>query len=200
MHKVRNAHLIKESIAHWQRLRKLSVLQIRQNDTWHRENPYAEHCPLCEEYLRGRPQTECCVGCPIAKHSGMKKCKNTPWEKARNTWVEVVCASNSTDNKATEEPLARWQTACDKELLFLREVFKEVTSASKELTLREKLEALVCEMLAVTHADSEEVETYVEELFSLVSLEVLRAETRTLAQCRNSLKKLLGVPEERKQA
>jgi hypothetical protein len=203
MNKVRNAHLLKESIAHWQRLRKLSALQVRQNDTLNGENPFAEHCPLCKEYLKGRPKTECCVGCPIAKHSGMKKCRNTPWEKARDTWGDVVCAASGVDNNLVhwiaEEHLARWQTACDKELLFLREVLGEVTSASKELTLREKLEILVSEMLAVMHADSEEVEAYVEELFALVSLEVLRAETKTLAQCRNSLKKLLGVPEERKQ-
>jgi hypothetical protein len=71
---------------------------------------------------------------------------------------------------------------------------------TQTLTLREKLEALVSEMLCVTDSDQADVEDYTEELFALVSLEVLRAETKTLAQCRNSLKKLLGVPEERKQA
>jgi len=64
--------LLKESIAHWERMRD-------QDEPDADEQPVSDHCSLCEEYLDQEVSgTAPCSMCPISAHVSSNLCRHTP--------------------------------------------------------------------------------------------------------------------------
>lgn len=68
---------LKESIAHWERM--------RDGKQYPGEAPDAIHCALCKLYY-GDPEEPSCVGCPIFEKTGLVDCNGTPFRSARKWW------------------------------------------------------------------------------------------------------------------
>lgn len=67
----RTHRLLKLSIAHWERMRKDKT----------KDSPGAIYCPLCKEFYRNE-----CEDCPICQETGMRYCKGTPYDIARESY------------------------------------------------------------------------------------------------------------------
>ena len=71
----RKESLIDEALNHWNHL----FDQVRTL-------PFqADYCPLCKEYKE-------CIGCPVAKVSGYKECRRTPYVEVRTVQHQLTAA------------------------------------------------------------------------------------------------------------
>lgn len=70
----KNIRLIKQSIAHWQRM--------HDNKRRKGERPVGDDCALCGEYFDS--SNDRCDGCPIKAKTGQDHCRGTPYYDA---WV-----------------------------------------------------------------------------------------------------------------
>jgi hypothetical protein len=133
---------IKESIDHWERM---------YSDPDGDEEPFADDCPLCQEYmddevayfwLNGLTASEvgelmaehgsacfddlearlACDNCPIAQYTGSGQCKNTPYTQARNKWHS---AQTSFLNLRPAK-YQMWREAARAEIGFLHRILKYV--------------------------------------------------------------------------
>ena len=96
------AQALKQSIAHWQRMLKLSVEDIRNN----KEEPLAPNCALCSLYIDGD-----CEGCPVKNKTGYVLCRKTPYKEAADLYYAIY--------KCTSRALKTFHKAVQKEIDFL---------------------------------------------------------------------------------
>jgi len=95
---------LKDSIAHWERMRDNKRYEIH-------EYPSASDCALCKLFCFGKSYS--CGGCPVMKKTGLRLCRNTPFQKA---FLEF--------HGGTDE---RWIVAANEEIEFLKSLLPEKT-------------------------------------------------------------------------
>lgn len=67
---------LKESIAHWKRMRaKPSII----------ERPISDDCPLCRLFFKDELLTHC-AGCPVMDKTDKSGCVGTPYDDAYEAW------------------------------------------------------------------------------------------------------------------
>lgn len=81
--------LLDESIEHHRRMLRYSK---RSDFTEPEDKPYADHCALCEHYLKTFDINDC-GDCPIAVLVRAPGCKGTPWDPLRDAWVGICALS-----------------------------------------------------------------------------------------------------------
>lgn len=101
-----NIELLKESIAHWERMR---------DNPGGNEYPSAIHCPLCRRY-----RAKECENCPIKEFIGQSYCAETPYYDAED-------AHNYFSVRSLE-----WEEAAQKEIDFLQRVLNWQEELEKE--------------------------------------------------------------------
>ena len=106
----RTLKALKESIAHWKRMRNYTKKDISKLDE-EIEEPYCSDCPLCGLFINKRDDMWSeCVGCPVANRAGNTGCVGTPYGAAADAWDEWVDGLS---------PRRTWQIFADKEIKFL---------------------------------------------------------------------------------
>ncbi|HLF66427.1 MAG TPA: hypothetical protein VI522_02300 [Gammaproteobacteria bacterium] len=97
------AQALDESIAHWQRMLKLTIEDIRNN----KEYPSARNCALCSLYICNFN----CNGCPVNHKTGLDGCKGTPYQEATDLYEAIY--------KGTPHAIKTFHKAVQKEVQFL---------------------------------------------------------------------------------
>lgn len=69
---------LRESIAHWDRLRKGKQRSDEDLDS--------DSCPLCRLFAHDKPKDICCKACPVFARTGRRYCEGTPYWKAAITF------------------------------------------------------------------------------------------------------------------
>ena len=77
------AQALKQSIAHWQRMLKLSVEDIKNK----LEYPSWSGCALCKLYFIYHAPN--CYGCPVKDKTGLSQCKGTPYLKVLSLYTDI---------------------------------------------------------------------------------------------------------------
>ena len=103
---------LKKSVKHWQEnFDSNNYLDIMI---------YDDDCPLC--HLFGADDD--CKGCPIRDYTGKPNCQKTPWNQVRN--------AHCNDLVETGTPSKKLKNAIKKELTFLENLYKQLTTEGKD--------------------------------------------------------------------
>lgn len=105
----RDTKLLKESIAHWTRMRTDHTIS---------ETPFGTDCPLCSRYCKSSYGK--CEGCPVEEATGQANCAGTPWRVASNAWFHALRRNDSA-----------WRKAAQAEIDFLRSLLPRAQHAHK---------------------------------------------------------------------
>lgn len=122
-HETRQA--MEASIQHWERMRGMSLEELRQE----RETPFGPYCALCQRFCRSEP--DCIIDrelCPVAlwkMQQGIYPpygCHDTPWVNASRVWSQLCWREPM---GADAELLAAWREAASREIAFLESLREE---------------------------------------------------------------------------
>lgn len=108
---------IKESIAHWERMRDGKRIKIVLD----LEEPSSGDCALCDyeytqkvdEHESGTRWKDPCVFCPVYEKTGLAHCSGTPYLKALMFWRAMPDKDN---------PTPEFKAAAQEEIGFLRKL------------------------------------------------------------------------------
>lgn len=98
---------LEESIQHWkENLAAESPLQASTS---------SQECALCQIYLGDYPTF--CAGCPVSDHTGVRTCRNTPYDSADKSLTEWEDAAKALGDSSWAMSVAsntqRFKTARD---------------------------------------------------------------------------------------
>lgn len=99
---------IKQSIAHWKRMRKKKPTTYA---AWTEEEPSTHSCTLCR-------WAEFCSSCPITLLTGAEGCLRAPYEAASVAW-ESIRGALTVHERVSADLLAEWRDCADKMIAFL---------------------------------------------------------------------------------
>jgi len=82
-----NKQAKRKVLAHWRRMLKLSVEDIKAG----KEMPVGENCAFCQMYAI---PFKFCSDCPVAEKSGRANCHGTPYYDAHRLYYEIYFGSH----------------------------------------------------------------------------------------------------------
>jgi hypothetical protein len=113
------AEMKKEVLKHWSDMQQATVEELRHAYSINAASlmPFSEGCAFCEAYALGRDETDMCVGCPIAEHTGYDDCEDTPYYVAVTAFRALMAVPPETDGY--RHIIKCWHYACGLMLMFI---------------------------------------------------------------------------------
>ena len=108
----RTISALKKSVKHWQ--------ENFDADYYFDISIYEEYCPLCSIFAND----DDCKGCPIRDYTGKPDCRKTPWYQVRTAYCDELVGMGT--------PSKEVKNAIKKELTFLENLYKELTTPTKD--------------------------------------------------------------------